>query len=688
MTRFGITRAARLCVVTVLTCAVAACGGEIKGGSASDPALDLPEWTVMLYFDADDEWLEQDMLFDLNEAELAGSTEDVTVVAQVDRHTEGFDGLGDWTSTKRFLVEQGSSLDRIESTELEDLGEVAMSDGPTLTEFITWAAQEYPAQRYALVMSDHGAGWPGGWSDPDRGPLGEPETMDDEMLLLNEIDVALQAARGEVGIDKLDLVVMDACLMAQLEVFTMLERNAGFAVASEEVVPSMGYAYADWLGRLTAEPGMDGGQLAEAIVEGYINEDTTITDDDTRVEILDEAGIEDIGAETYAEARRQSTTITAVDLSRIGDVNTALDTFVGELGDVDPLVIERSRFYAQHYTPYFGESSSSYVDLANFANFVVALGDGGDQLETATSDLVDAVASSVISERHDGDTVAGSNGIAIHFPPLEVFETSDNYSYADIASAFAEASTWDEYLTDFYAATAPDISPLEMGSVDLTAPTASEQRPVGFSTEIRGDRIGYVYYALGTLDPEQELMHVMDMDYIVADETAEVQGVKYPVWPDSGVNLDFRWDAGLYGIDDGQNVVPALVQPDLYAAPGDTAVYSVVGEYRPSSGEPRLAKLFFTVDGLDKMVTYAGNFSGAAWEVAPRRGDTFQVYDTYISPATAEITYDEGGVLEFSGRRLEVVPVAAELGEYQIGYLAEDLDGHYTYTNTSVEVRN
>jgi hypothetical protein len=45
------------------------------------------------------------------------------------------------------------------------LGEVNMADADTLVDFITWAVQTYPASKHALILSDHGMGWPGGWSD-------------------------------------------------------------------------------------------------------------------------------------------------------------------------------------------------------------------------------------------------------------------------------------------------------------------------------------------------------------------------------------------------------------------------------------------------------------------------------------------------------------------------------------------
>src|SRR5687767_2997972 len=69
-------------------------------------APDDQTWLVLLYQDADDEILEEDMLNDLNEAELIGSSKRVKIVAQVDRYDGGFDGDGDWTTTKRFLIQK------------------------------------------------------------------------------------------------------------------------------------------------------------------------------------------------------------------------------------------------------------------------------------------------------------------------------------------------------------------------------------------------------------------------------------------------------------------------------------------------------------------------------------------------------------------------------------------------------
>ncbi len=99
------------------------------------------KWLIMLYQDADDKILEQDIYIDLNEAERAGSTDRVQIVAQMDRYRGGFSDDGNWTSTKRFYITQDNDLTRVRSQQLADLGEVNMSDGDTLVDFVTWAVQ-------------------------------------------------------------------------------------------------------------------------------------------------------------------------------------------------------------------------------------------------------------------------------------------------------------------------------------------------------------------------------------------------------------------------------------------------------------------------------------------------------------------------------------------------------------------
>jgi hypothetical protein len=191
--------------------------------AAPAPSGEETEWLIMMYQDADDQILEQDILTDFNEAERVGSTDQVRIVSQLDRYRGAYKGMGNWTSAKRFLITQDDDLEEIGSEELADLGEINMADGDTLVDFITWAVETYPARKYALILSDHGAGWPGGFSDPAPKGLGADdivlaEAFGVDNLWLMEINRALDKARQATGIDKFDLLGFDACLMSQIEI--------------------------------------------------------------------------------------------------------------------------------------------------------------------------------------------------------------------------------------------------------------------------------------------------------------------------------------------------------------------------------------------------------------------------------------------------------------------------------------
>jgi Clostripain family len=212
------------------------------------------------------------------------------------------------------------------SPELADLGEVNMSDPATLVDFVTWAVQNYPADRYMLIMSDHGAGWPGGWSDPapavnpkNKAPLAEGMG---NMMYLDELGDGLAEIQSKTGIDKLDLIGFDACLMAQIEVMSAVAPYARYAVVSEETEPSLGWAYTAFLQKLTEDPSLSTADLARAIVDTYIVDDQRILDDNARAKFADD---KDATASSIIKEVGQDITLTAVDLSAIPDVVGALD---------------------------------------------------------------------------------------------------------------------------------------------------------------------------------------------------------------------------------------------------------------------------------------------------------------------------------------------------------------------------
>ena len=287
------------------------------------------KWLVMLYQDADDKVLEQDIYVDLNEAEKVGSDDNLTIVAQLDRYQAGFQGDGNWVTAKRFYITPDDDLTRVASKQVADLGEVNMADSNTLIDFVTWAVDNYPADRYVLVLSDHGMGWPGGWSDAQPIGRGDPNiplaSRLGDYIYLHELDAALGEICSMTGLEKFDIIGLDACLMGQLEVFSALQPHAYYAVASEEVEPALGWAYTSFLSALKQNPNLDPADVSRLIVESYIDEDQRIVDDEARAEMLRQSGsmgglfgaYGGVTSDSLARQMGQDGTLSAVDLNQL-----------------------------------------------------------------------------------------------------------------------------------------------------------------------------------------------------------------------------------------------------------------------------------------------------------------------------------------------------------------------------------
>jgi hypothetical protein len=142
--------------------------------------------------------------------------------------------------------------------------EVDMSDPEVLEDFVVNACTDYPAEKYALILWDHGGGWRGlCWDDTT-----EEETLENECITMVELRDALLDAKEETGV-VLDVVGFDLCLMAMPEVAYQVRDCAKYVVFSEETVPGAGFPYDAIAGHLVADASMDGQGLSEVIVDDY-----------------------------------------------------------------------------------------------------------------------------------------------------------------------------------------------------------------------------------------------------------------------------------------------------------------------------------------------------------------------------------------------------------------------------------
>lgn len=682
-------------------------------------------WTVMLYQDADDQVLEHDIYLDLNEAERVGSSPNVNIVAQIDRFRAGYQGDGDWTSARRYYVTQDNDLNRVSSQIAQELGEVDMSSPQTLVDFVRWSVQNFPADKYVLILSDHGMGWPGGWSDPShpsstesRAPLASRLGNN---LYLMELDQALGQARAAAGIDKFEIIGMDACLMAQLEVMAAIQSHANYVVASEEVEPSIGWAYASFLSKLVQNPDMSGADLSKAIVGSYVVEDQRIQDPLARAEFMRSGSPLEaffgggglVSADQLAAQMGRDATLTAVDLNALPDLMTSYNNFAYQLQSENQRLVAQARNYAQSYTSIFGrEVPPSYIDLGHFVLLLQA-NTSNAQIKQAADAVLASLQKTVIAEKH-GSGRKGSTGLAIYFPNSTLYRSplTGPQSYTEIASRFVSASLWDDFLAYHYldrnfdiSATTPYIPPsgysarapgagkITLSKITASSDQAAPDQPVTLSLDVQGDNIGYIYLFVGYYDEAANSLNILDIDFLESPDTRELHGVYYPVWKEGGFTLSFTWDPIVFAISDGTRNAVALFRPDQYGAEAASATYTVDGIYTfAQTGEKRYAQLTFQNGALVRVVGFLSETdTGAPREITPTPGDTFTIYERWMdldaSGNVTGIVKEESQTLTFGEEPFRWVELYAAAGEYVVGFIVEDMDGNQYPVYTDITVR-
>jgi hypothetical protein len=646
----------------------------------------LPAWTVIVYSAADDEVLEESMWFDVNEMELVGSNPQMNIVVQLDRYAGAFTGDGDWTDTRRYLITQDNDLDHITSPVVESVGEVDTGNPQTLVDFVTWAVQSYPAQKYALVMSDHGGGWTGGFSDMSTSSYSD--------LSIPEIVSAMAQIRQNTGIDKFEMIGFDACLMGQIEVFGSLYPYSNYMVASEEVEPGYGWSYAAWLQQLAQNPSLKGEGLSEAIVSTYVTNDILLSGG--------RASADEIAQE------ESTTTLSAVESARIPDVIGAMNGFTSAITGLDQTLVAEARTYTRSYFSLFGEEvSPSFIDLGNFAEVLTTMTDE-TAIEQAAIQLQTAIDSAVIAEKH-GINMSGSNGIAFHFPDSDLYYFTEFNAefppyYAESSARFLEQSVWDEFLAYHY--TGQEFAPQEgiamapSRTAEIVAPGASQMSvaPIQISdTEISGDEtvtvsttvegnVAYIHTALYFWDPATESYWIGDVSYYIAENTDTVDGVNMPDYGESPVQVQYDWSPTLFSLTDGEHDAFVLLEPAEYLSADGETVYQVYGQYTDAlSGTPVEASLYFDADG-NFLYAYGfpdedGNGASTPVEITPQIGDQFTDYAQYYTFDSNDnptfsyelsddiFTWGEQGFSFFASYPVD--------GQYAVGIVAYDFDNNF-----------
>lgn len=376
------------------------------------------KWTYMVYM-AGDNNLSTAGDEDLKEMRQVGSSPEVNVLVQFDN--AGIEG------SRRFYIQRGGINEKVEC-----LGKTDSGDPLVLENFIDWSYEHYPAERYALILWNHGGGWKPGdfdrlaryertmnWNVREANFLSASElkrtlfnTTISNILNLDlpelreiciddgsghsldtiELGKILAYAKKIIG-QPLDILGMDACLMSNFEVAYQAAPYVKYIVASEANEPNEGWPYEAILDILSKNPEISTPDICCEIVRVY--------------------------TETYKKWGQSNVTQSAFDLSRIKDATKSLDLLAKELIDKMPDVINNMQ-NAQNKSKSF--CTYSLWDVSHFCKVLSGLIQD-DNLNQAIQKVITEFEPNsekfIIAESHLGNGYDQCCGASIYLiPPL------------------------------------------------------------------------------------------------------------------------------------------------------------------------------------------------------------------------------------------------------------------------------
>ncbi len=253
----------------------------------------------------------------------------------------------------------------------DNLGSVPMTKPETLSGFIKWSAQNFPADRYDLIFWDHGGGSVGGYGYDEK-------FASSGAMSLAGINTALK----DGGVT-FDFVGFDTCLMATVENALLVSNYADYLVASEETEPGVGWYYTDWLTALGRNTSMATLEIGKNIIDSFTNA-------------------------CAQSCPGQKTTLSMIDLAELSQ------TVPAELADFSKDTSEKiqsnefaSVSTARSTTREF--AASSKIDQVDLVDFAIRMN------TTESAELADALKSAIKYNRTSSN-MTNAYGLSIYFP--------------------------------------------------------------------------------------------------------------------------------------------------------------------------------------------------------------------------------------------------------------------------------
>ncbi len=289
-------------------------------------------------------------------------------------------GCKDWQTDEvsdghnsTFIVKNG------ELVLLEKDSQKNMGDADTLSDFINYCYDNYPAEQYGLILWNHGGGAFSGYGYDE---------LTNDCLSLMEMTNALDDTPFN-GSEKFEWIGFDACLMASIEIADAFAPYSKYLIASQEPEPCWGWDYAFLADADTANTGAEIGTL---IVDSYI---------ETTTENFN-----------YSIFSYMDITLSVLDLDKVDEAETALnDLFALANQDLSTSTYhefanQRSRV-KQIASQYSGEQSYDLVDLVDLCDVMAT------KYPAETGALKSALSDMIV---YQDSNVKKTYGVSIYYP--------------------------------------------------------------------------------------------------------------------------------------------------------------------------------------------------------------------------------------------------------------------------------
>lgn len=344
--------------------------------------------------------------------------------------------------------------------EVYSLGEEDMAEPSTLSDFVNFAYQSYPAEDYGLVLWNHGGGAILGY--------GADEKYNYDTLSMPELNEALADTWMADDGKKFAWVGFDACLMGMIEVADVLSGYSEYMIASEEMEAGDGWNY-EFLGAMSDGACYGGEDAAQCILDSYGS----------------------YYEENYKHVPEY--TLSCMDLSKTDAVIEKLDNFVAvaenELKEGGYSKIAKIR----DQTKTFGKvSENTFYDT-------VDLYDLCEKMETfyptEAQELKTAISDCVVAQESN---VPLTHGMAIYFP----YENKQYVEkWLDIYSETGFSRNYVGFVKNFTATLSGQ--PISDWDMSETAPEEDEAEPGEYYvqlTEEQTNNLGHADYQLWAED--------------------------------------------------------------------------------------------------------------------------------------------------------------------------------------------